>query len=70
MGRKDEKLSQTKWEKVAKTACSWNPSVAEEPSGATVCTTQWNKNQSCYTSVINKLNVKQSTTAKSYFLSR
>ena len=26
-------------------------SVAEDPSGATVCTTQWNKNQSCYTSV-------------------
>ena len=24
-------------------------SVAEDPSGATVCTTQWNKIQSCYT---------------------
>ena len=23
--------------------------VAEDPSGATVCTTQWNKIQSCYT---------------------
>ena len=27
-----------------------NPLVAEDPSGATVCTTQWNKIQSCYTS--------------------
>ena len=27
-------------------------SVAEDPSGATVCTTQWNKNQSCYTPCI------------------
>ena len=26
--------------------------VAEDPSGATVCTTQWNKIQSCYTSCI------------------
>ena len=25
--------------------------VAEDPSGATVCTTQWNKIQSCYTLV-------------------
>ena len=32
--------------------CSLLTSVAEDPSGATVCTTQWNKNQSCYTSVI------------------
>ena len=24
--------------------------IAEDPSGATVCTTQWNKIQSCYTS--------------------
>ena len=29
-----------------------NPLVAEDPSGATVCTTQWNKIQSCYTLVI------------------
>ena len=27
-------------------------SVAEDPSGATDCTTQWNKIQSCYTSCI------------------
>ena len=33
-------------------------SVAEDPSGATVCTTQWNKNQSCYTSCIFKYVVK------------
>ena len=35
-------------------AMSWAllTSVAEDPSGATVCTTQWNKNQSCYTSCI------------------
>ena len=26
--------------------------VAEDPSGATDCTTQWNKVQSCYTSCI------------------
>ena len=31
--------------------CSLLTSVAEDPSGATVCTTQWNKIQSCYTSV-------------------
>ena len=28
------------------------PLVAEDPSGATVCTTQWNKIQSCYTSCV------------------
>ena len=32
--------------------CSLLTSVAEDPSGATVCTTQWNKVQSCYTSCI------------------
>ena len=26
--------------------------IAEDPSGATDCTTQWNKIQSCYTSCI------------------
>ena len=31
-------------------------SVAEDPSGATVCTTQWNKIQSCYTSDMSTSN--------------
>ena len=31
-----------------------NPLVAEDSSGATVCTIQWNKIQSCYTLVLHK----------------
>ena len=30
----------------------FEPLVAEDPSGATDCTTQWNKTRTCYTSCI------------------
>ena len=31
--------------------------VAEDPSGTAVCTTQWNKIQSCYTSCLKHMNL-------------